>query len=119
MLQLRPPLGGIEWKLVFVNILKLLLCIYLPSFICIIVYQILLIKESTVQGHTEIPGGECHRHENGYGNEMMTFRTYGSIQYNQLIGMDAGRYADNRWHVCVHMHSGFPTKMMEQTIVMS
>ena len=76
------------------------------------VYQILLIKESTVQGHTEIPGGECHRHENGYGNEM-TFRTYGSIWYKWLIGMDTSRYADDHWHVHVHMCSGFPTKMIE------
>ena len=50
---------------------------------------------------------------------MMTFRTYGSIRYKQLIGMDAGGYADNYWHVCVCMHSGFPTKMMEHTIVTS
>ena len=50
---------------------------------------------------------------------MMTFHTYGSIRYKWLIGVDAGRYADDRWHVCVHMHSGFPAKMTEQTIVMS
>ena len=30
-----------------------------------------------VRGHTEIPGGECHRHENGFGNETMTFHTFG------------------------------------------
>ena len=30
-----------------------------------------------VQGHTEIPWGECRRHENGFGNEMMTFCTFG------------------------------------------
>ena len=72
-----------------------------------------------VQGHTKIPGGECHRHENGYRNEMMTFCTYGSIWYKRLIGMDASGYADDHWHVCVCMHSGFPAKMMEQTIVTS
>ena len=83
------------------------------------VYQILLIKESMVQGHTKIPGEECHRHKNGYGNETMTFCTYDSIRYKWLIGVDAGRYADDCQHVCVHMHSGFPTKMMEQTIVTS
>ena len=38
---------------------------------------------------------------------MTTFHTYGSIQYKWLIGVDAGRYADDCWHVCVHMHSGF------------
>ena len=72
-----------------------------------------------VRGHTKRPGGECHRHENGYRNEMMTFRTYSSIRYKQLIGVDAGSYADDCWHVWVHMCSGFPTKMMEQTIVTS
>ena len=50
---------------------------------------------------------------------MMTFHTYGSIWYKQLIGMDASRYAEDHWHVCVHMCSGFPAKMMEQTIVTS
>ena len=50
---------------------------------------------------------------------MMTFRTYGSIWYKWLIGMDPGRYADNSWHIHVHMHSGFTTKMTEQTIVTS
>ena len=61
----------------------------------------------------------CHRHENGYRNKMMTFCTYGFIRYKRLIGVDAGRYTDDHWHVCVHMGSGFPTKMMEQTIVTS
>ena len=49
----------------------------------------------------------------------MTFQTYGSIWYKQLIGMDAGRYADDRQHVRVCMCSGFPAKMTEQTIVTS
>ena len=72
-----------------------------------------------VRGHTEIPGGECHRHENGYRNETMTFRTYGFIRYKWLIGMDASGYTDDRRHIRVCMHSGFPTKMMEQTIATS
>ena len=33
--------------------------------------------------------------------------------------MDAGRYADKLPVGLSHMHSGFPAKMMEQTIVMS
>ena len=49
----------------------------------------------------------------------MTFRTYGFIWYKWLIGVDAGRYTDNCWHVRVCMHSGFPAKMMEQTIMTS
>ena len=50
---------------------------------------------------------------------MTTFRTYGFIRYKWLIGMDASGYADDCWHIRVHMHSGFPAKMMEQTIMMS
>ena len=50
---------------------------------------------------------------------MMTFRTYGSIWYKWFIDVDAGGYADDCWCVHVHMCSGFPNKMMEQTIVMS
>ena len=49
----------------------------------------------------------------------MTFRTYGSIWYKQLIGMDTGGYADDHWHVCVCMCSGFPAKITEQTIMTS
>ena len=64
-------------------------------------------------------GTICHRHENGYGNETTTFHTDGFIRYKWLIGMDAGRYADDCRHVFVHMCSGFPTKMTEQTIVTS
>ena len=59
------------------------------------------------------------QHKNGYGNETTTFRTYGSIQYKWLIGMDAGRYADDHWHVRVCMHSDFSAKMTEQTIMIS
>ena len=39
--------------------------------------------------------------------------------YKQLIGMDASRNADKPSTVCLHMCSGFPTKMMEQTIMTS
>ena len=34
-------------------------------------------------------------------------------------GVDAGRSADKPLAVCLHMHSGFPAKMIEQTIVTS
>ena len=36
-----------------------------------------------------------------------------------LFGMDAGRCADKPWQFLLHMHSGFPTKMVQQTFVMS
>ena len=39
--------------------------------------------------------------------------------YKRLIGMDSGRNADELPAVCPCMCSGFPAKMMEQTIVTS
>ena len=78
----------------------LLHCIYIYIYVCVCVFV-------------------CHRHKNGYGNETTTFLTYGSIWYKRLIGVDAGGYADDHQCVCVCMCSGFPAKMMEQTIVMS
>ena len=57
--------------------------------------------------------------QNGYRNETTTFCTYLFIWYKWLIGMDASGYTDDCWHVRVCMCSGFPAKMMEQTIVMS
>ena len=39
--------------------------------------------------------------------------------YKRLIGMDTGRYADEPSAVHLCMCSGFPAKMMEQTIVTS
>ena len=47
-----------------------------------------------VQGCTKIPGGECHRHETGFGKEMTRFGI--SIIFG-LFGMDASRYADELW----------------------
>ena len=41
-----------------------------------------------VRGCTEIPGGECHRHENGFGKEMMRFQT--SVINGCLAWMLAG-----------------------------
>ena len=29
-----------------------------------------------VQGHTEIPGGECYRHKNRFGKETTRFQTF-------------------------------------------
>ena len=51
----------------------------------------ILINWSPVWGHTEIPGGECHRHEKGFGNETKWFRI--SVIFRSS-GMDTSRYAD-------------------------
>ena len=47
-----------------------------------------------VQGHTEIPGGECHRHKKGFGKETMRFRI--SVIFD-VFGVDAGGCADELW----------------------
>ena len=79
-------------------------CIYPP---CLIISQPIvsimfvyasvariLINWSLVWGHTKIPGGECHRHEKGFGNEMKQFRI--SIIFRGSV-VDAARYADKPW----------------------
>ena len=58
-----------------------------------------------VQGCTDIPGGECHRHENGFGNETTAFRTFGLN--GQLAWMETdvqtnhgGSFAHVQWFSC-------------------
>ena len=69
-----------------------------------------------VRGHTEIPGGECHRHRKGIqkrDNEVWTLHNIGDIwhghwwMYRQTMA------------VLLHMCSGFPTERLEQTIAIS
>ena len=68
-----------------------------------------------VQGHTEIPGAECHRHEKGYGKETTRFRVCNFCYI----------WHGHRWvcrqtmAVLLHMCSGFPTKIIEQMIMTS
>ena len=71
-----------------------------------------------VRGHTKIPGGECHRHENGFRNEMTKKQTKPNFCNKWLFGMDAGSVQTNMV-VLLHMHSAFPTKMGEQMIMTS
>ena len=55
----------------------------------------------------EIPGGECHRHEKGFGKETMRFRI--SIIFG-IFGMDAHGFTDKLWwffHACAVV---FPLK---------
>ena len=72
-----------------------------------------------VQGHTEIPGGESHRHEKGFGNETMKNQTEPYFCNKQLFGMDAGGCTDKPWQLLCAVHSGFPTKMGEEMIMTS
>ena len=72
--------------------------------------------KALVQGHTKIPGGECHRHEIQVKEKMMWFRFSGSNW-----GFQKWCWQMCRWIMAfpLHMHSGFPTEKLEQTIVMS
>ena len=60
-----------------------------------------------VQGHTKIPGGECHRHGKGFKKEMMRFKL--SVIFG-IFGMDASRYADELWQFFCTCTVVFPLK---------
>ena len=65
--------------------------------ICLVVAMLEFVNKlvySTVQGHTEIPGGGCHRHEKGFGKETIRFGI--SIIFG-IFGMDARGCADELW----------------------
>ena len=47
-----------------------------------------------VQGCTEIPGGEYHRHRKGFRKEMTRFRV--SVIFG-IFGMDVGGCMDELW----------------------
>ena len=47
-----------------------------------------------VGGHTEIPGGECHRHGKGIKKETMRFAAFVIIGDSE---MDASRCTDEQW----------------------
>ena len=69
-----------------------------------------------VQGHTEIPGGECHRHGNGIrkrDNEVWTLHSIWCFWcgFQQMLRQTMA--------VLLHMCSGFPTERLEQMIVTS
>ena len=46
-----------------------------------------------VQGCTEIPGGECHRHEKRFGKEMAKLQTFVINSY--LVWMPAGAWMNH------------------------
>ena len=70
-----------------------------------------------VRGHTEIPGGECHRCKNRFGNEMTKKLNRTFVTDGYLARMPAGAQT-NRGSSST-MCSGFPAKIGEQMIVMS
>ena len=60
-----------------------------------------------VQGHTEIPRGECHRHGKGFGKERTRFRL--SMIF-RIFGVDASRCADEILHFFCACAVVFPLK---------
>ena len=48
----------------------------------------MLLNYTLVQGHTEIPGGECHRHGKGITKEMRRFKVL--VVFGVLAWMPAG-----------------------------
>ena len=66
--------------------------------------------------HTEIPGGECHRHENRVQKRDDEVRNLCNIWY---IWHGCQQMCRQTMAVLPCMHSGFPTKIMEQMIMTS
>ena len=115
-----PQHGGISWMpndcnhmiifelicaythliLIVLTILLWLICVIVPmlEFVNKLVYSM---------RHTEIPGGECHRHEKGFGKETMRFIL--SVIFG-IFGMDAGRYTDEPWQFFCARTVVFPLK---------
>ena len=100
-----PPLGSTKKQLTFVNIFRLLLHIYLPSFIRILIILFVL----TCTGcfvNKMIYGTRAHRNTWGRVSQAQkwVWKWNDDISYFQLkwlIGVDAGRYTDNRqWFIC-------------------
>ena len=81
-----------------------------------VLLKTLQINWGLVWGCTKIPGGECHRHKIRVKEKTMRFRcgysNWGFWQWCWQI---------YRWTMAfpLCMHSGFPSKRIEQTIMMS
>ena len=108
-----PLLGDTKKQLTLVNIFRLSLHIYPPGFICILVIFVLVCTGSIT--NKLIYGMRVHRNTWGrvsqawkwvwkWNNDTSYFRL------KQLIGMDAGRYADNRWQIICACAVVFPPK---------
>ena len=88
---------------------------YLFLLVCACI-KIVFNKLDYVQGHTKIPGGECHRHRKGIRKRDDEVWTLCNIW-----DFWCGCWQMHRWTMAVLlcMCSVFPTKRLEQTIVMS
>ena len=69
-----------------------------------------------VRGCTEVPGGECHRHETGFGKREDEVR---NLCHFQFIWHGCQQMCRQTMVFLLCMCSGFPTKLMEQMIVTS
>ena len=100
----------------------IILCIYLPNFTCVVINLLIsayvkIFINKVVHGTRvhQNTWGECHRHKNGFRKETMRFQTFIINVYLawKLAGLQTNHGGS------LHMHSGFPAKMVEQTMMTS
>ena len=117
-----PPFGNTKKQLTLVNIFRLSMCIYLPGFICILVIFVLICTGNVT--NKLIYGMRAH--QNTWRRVSQAWKWVWKMKqwhFVLLVKMV-------NWHGCrqvcrlpladcLHMCSGFPTKIMEQTSVTS
>ena len=108
------PLSGTKKQLTLVNIFKLSLCVYPPSFICILVILSVLICTGSFANKL-IYGMRVHQNTWGRVSQAQKWVQKQNddilyFQLKQLIGMDAGRYADDCQQIICASTMVFPPK---------
>ena len=96
-------LSGTRRQLTLVNIFRISLHIYLPSFICILVIVFGLICTGSFVNKIVLwyEGALKYLGESVTGMKMglEMKRQHSVLLVKRLIGVDAGRYADNHWQI--------------------
>ena len=116
-------LGSTRRQLTLVNIFMIFLCIYLPSFICILIIVFVLICTGSFLNKIILwyEGTLKYLGENVTGTKMgLEMKRWHCIFLVKMVNWHGCWWVHGRPSAdCLCMHSGFPAKMMEQTIVMS
>ena len=116
-------LGSTRRQLTLVNIFRLSLHVYLPGFICILVILFVSICTRSFVNIIVLwyEGTLKYLGESVTGMKMgLEMKRRHSVLLVKMVNWHGCQWV-HRWLSvdCLHMHSGLPAKMMEQTIVMS
>ena len=117
------PLGGTRRQLTLVNIFTIFLCIYPPSFICILIIVFVLICTGSFVNKIILwyEGAPKHLGESVTGTKTGSETKWRHYIFSvKMVNWHGCRWVC-RWPSadCLCMCSGFPAKMTEQTIVTS